>query len=260
LGLEHAAAWTFGRPAAGPAPLVVHAAEGEVRLTRDQNKETLTGPGSVRAETTGRFQSLERNTVPDWVTAVAVSEKDQKLAEDFARLFSPDGHILADIVSATENDSAVNKRLAIFAVKALGDLTFLVPILSRAKDRPARQSAVAALREFLAQGPEAARRLGEPLAEEFGQVPAQAIQKLLVGYAPEEAARRETLERLLDQISPREPSLAIRELALDNLMRITGKPDQGYDPDNPDDTAYDAWRALISKGESKPAPRRKTAE
>jgi hypothetical protein len=219
----------------------------------------LNGPGTVVADAAGRLQAVEGKSVPDWVAAFEPSEKDQKLGDAFAQQFSRDGHVLADIVSATENESPVTKKYAIQAVKALGDLSFLTPILSRAKDPSARQSAAAALREFLAQGPEAVKRSNEPLAEEFGDGPARVIQKLLVGYSPEEISKKETLERLVDHISPREQSLAVRELALENLRTISGKTDQGYDPENPDDKSFKLWKDLLTKGELKPAVRRKSA-
>lgn len=260
VGLEHVARWSYGKTSDQPAPLAIHAPGGEWKLTLGQATRSLAGPGSILAVAGGRLQDVEGKTVPDWVTATDVPEQDRKQAQAFAKVFSPDGHVLADVVSATENESPATKNAAVFAVKALGDLTFLVPILSRPKDPTARRSATAALREFLAQGPDAVRKLNEPLGEEFGDAPARAIQKLLVGYPPEEAAKRETLERLVDHLSPREPSLAVRELALENLKTITGKADQGYDPENPDDKAVAAWKGLLSRGELRPAARRKTAE
>jgi len=57
----------------------------------------------------------------------------------------------------------VTKKLAIYAVKALGDLSLLTPILSRAGDPDARPSTAAALRDYLAQGPQAEKALREQL-------------------------------------------------------------------------------------------------
>jgi hypothetical protein len=259
VGLERLAAWTYGQAVTQPATLAVHLADGDLTLALDQAKQALNGPGTILADAAGRLQTGDSKAVPEWLTATEPSEKDQKLGEAFARQFSRDGHVLADIVSATENESPVTKKFAVQGVKALGDLSFLTPILSRAKDPSARESAAAALREFLAQGPDAVKRLGEPLSEEFGAGPARVIQKLLIGYAPEEAAKKETLDRLVDHLSPREPSLAVRELALENLKRISGKGDQGYDPDNPDDKSFAAWKGLLNRGELKPAARRKPA-
>jgi hypothetical protein len=257
VGLEHTATWTYGRVATGPPPLAVHASEGELNLSLGQAKRVLAGPGSVLADAAGKFQAVDGKTVPSWVTETEPSEKDRGMGEEFARQFSQDVHVLADVVAATENESAVTKKYAILAVKALGDLTFLTPILSRAKDPSARQSATTALREFLAQGPEAAKKLLEPLNEEFGERPARVIEKLLKGYTADEAAAKETVERLVEFLSPRDQSLAVRELALENLRILTGRKEPAYDPENPDEKSFSAWKSLLSKGDLKPADRRK---
>ena len=98
------------------------------------------------------------------------------------------------------------------------------------------------------------------LGEEFGDQTGQVVEKLLIGYSPDEAARKETHQRLVELLSPRDQSLAVRELALDNLKNITGRDDQGYDPENPDEKGYNAWKSLLNKDEIKPAPKRKAAD
>jgi len=194
--------------------------------------------------------------LPTWVTETEQSLKDQKLGEQFLEQFSKDRPLLADTVLATESDSPVVKKLAILAVKAMGDLSFVTPILTRAGDRSARQSTVAALRAFLSRGPLAGKQLRASLGEEFGDQTGQIVEKLLIGYAPDEAARKETHLRLVELLSPRDQSLALRELALDNLKNISGRDDQGYDPENPDEKGYNAWKSLLNKDEIKPAPKR----
>jgi hypothetical protein len=188
------------------------------------------------------------------MTEIEPSLKDQKLAEQFHKRFSAGGPVLTDIVEATDDESPVTKKLAIFALKALGDLSFLTPILSRANDPSARQSTVIALRDYLAQGPEAARKLREQLQEEFGENDGQTIEKLLIGYPKDEPSKSDTL---VDLLSPRNTSLAERELALDNLKTLTGRDDLGYDPEHPDEKSYSAWKNLLKEGDPKAAPKRK---
>ena len=74
------------------------------------------------------------------MTEAEPSPKDQELGKQFLEQFSKDRPVLADIVLATESDSPVTKKLAILAVKAMGDLSFLTPILSaRRPQRPAER-------------------------------------------------------------------------------------------------------------------------
>src|SRR5271157_2564440 len=259
VGLERISLWHYGQPPTQLPPLAIHALDGELGLTLDGTKETLAGPGTIVADPGGRFQPRTKKDLPCWMTAAEQSVKDQKLGEQFLEQFSKDRPVLADTVQATEIDSPVTKKLAILAVKALGDLSLVTPILSRAGDRSARQNTAAALRAFLSRGPLAAKQLRASLVEEFGDQTGPVVEKLLIGYSPDEAARKETHQRLIELLSPRNQSLALRELALDNLKNITGRGDQGYDPENPDEKGYNAWKSLLNKDEIKPAPKRQDA-
>ena len=260
VGLERMSVWHYGQPPTQPPSLAIHASEGESTVTLAATKETVAGPGTLIADSTGRFQPKTKQELPTWMTEPEPSFKDQKLGEQFLDQFSKDRPVLADTVLATESESPVTKKLAIHAVKALGDLSFLTPILSRAGDRSARQSTIATLRTFSSRGTLAGKQLRASLVEEFGDDTGQIIEKLLIGYSADEISRRETQQRLVDLLSARDQSLAVRELALDNLKNITGRDDdQGYDPDNPDEKGYNAWKSLLNKGEINPAAKRKTA-
>ncbi|MBV8308921.1 MAG: hypothetical protein JO344_00845 [Planctomycetaceae bacterium] len=260
VGLERISLWHYGEPATQLSPLTIHALDGELSLALDGTKETLAGPGTLVADSGGRFQSGTKKDLPAWMTEAEPSLKDRKLGEQLLEQFSKDRPVLTDTVLATESDSPVTKKLAIFAVKALGDLSFLTPILSRAGDRSARQSTAAALRAYLSRGPLAGKQVRASLGEEFGDQTGQVVERLLIGYSPDEAARKETHQRLVELLSPRDQSLAVRELALDNLKNITGRDDQGYNPENPDEKGYNAWKSLLNKDEIKPAPKRKAAD
>ena len=118
-----------------------------------------------------------------------------------------------------------------------------------------------ALRDYMAQGPQAQRKLREQLEAEFSdnenKKTSQIIEKLLVGVTKEEAAKSEAL---VDLLSPRnKSSLAVRELALDNLKTLTGRDDLAYDPEHPDEKGYNAWKSALKEADTKAAPKRKTA-
>ena len=260
VGLERISVWQYGQPPTQPPPLAIHAQEGELNVALDGTKETLAGPGMLVADASGRFQPKTKKDLPTWTTETEQPLKDQKLGEQFLEQFSKDRSVMEDTVLATESESPVTKKLAILAVKALGDLSFVTPILSRAGDPSARQSTAAALRAFLSRGPLAGKQLRASLVEELGDQTGQTVEKLLIGYSRDEAARKETQQRLVEMLSPRDQSLAVRELALDNLKNITGRDDQGYDPDNPDEKGYNAWKSLLNKDEIKAAPKRKAGD
>ena len=126
--------------------------EGELGVTLDGTKETLAGPGTLVADPGGRFQPSIKKDLPTWMTETEQSLKDQKLGEQFLEQFSKDRSVMEDTVLATESESPVTKKLAILAVKALGDLSYVTPLLYRKGDRGARQSTAAALRAFLSRG------------------------------------------------------------------------------------------------------------
>jgi hypothetical protein len=256
LAVVRQSQWRYAQPASQPPALAIHAADGEQTVTFEQAKETLVAPGTVVADVGGKLSTRAEKTVPKWLTETELSLKDQKIGEQFLKQFSAGRPVLADIVAATEDDSPVTKKLAIYAVKALGDLSLLTPILSRANDPSARQSTIVALRDYLAQGPQAQRKLREQLEEEFGEKTSQVIERLLIGVPKEEASKSEAL---VDFLSPRNSSLAVRELALDDLRTVTGRDELAYDPEHPDEKSYNALKSTLKEGDTKAAPKRKTA-
>jgi len=161
---------------------------------------------------------------------------------------------------ATEDDRPEIKQLAVGALKALGDLSYLMPILTRPGDPVARRAAIAAIRSYIGQGPEAARRVREPLNDEFGAKLGGQAEHMLIGYTPEEAANRDTYPRLVALLSPDQTSIGIRELALDTLKRLTGRDDLGYDPDQPAGKGFEAWNELLRRNELRPLQTRAKAK
>jgi hypothetical protein len=259
VGLERVGQWVYGQVLTHSPPLTIYNAEGELKLALGQAKQSLEGRGSVVADSTGKFQTRTEKNLPEWMTETEPSEKDQKLGEAFAQQFTPDQPVSKEMVVAMDSDSPVTRKLAVFGLKALGDLSFLTPILDRKKDPLSRQSAAAALRSYLAQGPQAVSRLRAQLEDDFGEQAGRALEKLLIGYSADEAAKKETHQRLLEYASPRSPSLPLRELAIENLKTITGRDAKGYDPEAPDEKAYNGWKSQFTQGEIKVVPKRKTA-
>ncbi|WP_165227418.1 HEAT repeat domain-containing protein [Aquisphaera insulae] len=256
VGLERRSAWAFGHRPEAAAALAIFSSEGDASATIGASTQGLSGPGQLVADASGTIHAVADKAMPEWLTASDPSLKDQKLAEQFNARFAADRPALSDIVVLTEDESPVVRKFAIQGLKAMGDLSLLMPILGK-NDPGARQGAVAALRSYIGLGPEALRHLRQALDEEFGPEVGQVAESLLVGRTPPDSPQPEALKRLVDLLSPRDQPLVIRSLALDNLMTITGRGDQGYDPDKADEKGYNAWKTLSARGELKPAAAKK---
>ena len=144
-----------------------------------------------------------------------------QLREQFLRMFHPGRPVLTEIVAASEDDNANIKRLSILALKSLGDLSLLMPMLSRKDDPVTRSTALAAIRSFMGLGRDSANRVREQLSEEFGDDTALFVEKMLIGFTPDEASNPQIYERLVSLLGPERESVGIRELALDTLMKLT---------------------------------------
>ena len=240
------------------APVVrFFAADGPVKIETSASSTTLDGAGSVTVEADGSFSDESSKAPPRWVTETEPVPYDQESGDQFLKFLPPDRPILGSLVEASEDDQKEVCRLAISALHAVGGISLIVPLLNDKKDTISsvrRKAAISVLRDFLAQGPEAARELRTQLQREFGDEMGQTAEKLLVGYTPAEAAEEATYTKLVQLIATTEPGeVGIRELALDNLMALTGRDELDYDPARPEGSkGLDAWRKLLHAKELKP--------
>jgi hypothetical protein len=260
LAVERLEAHSYGQPVNRTAPLAIYCIQGDLTLALDQHTEPLRAAHVAVIDPAGQVKQSEPDTLPNWVTQNEPSSYELQIRDQFVRIFHPGRPVLTDIVVATEDDRPEIKQLAVGALKALGDLSYLMPILTRPGDPVARRAAIAAIRSYIGQGPEAARRVREPLNDEFGAKLGAQAEHLLIGYTPEEAANRDTYPRLVALLSPDQTSIGIRELALDSLKRLTGRDDLGYDPDQPAGKGFEAWNELLRRNELRPLQARPKAK
>lgn len=255
VGLEVLSAWRYGHPAGVGPVLAVLATEGETQLTMGETHETLSGPGAILAVSDGAFARPDESKTPEWLTRSAQpSAEESVLIENYLKQFSEDRPVLADIASATDSDDLEIKKLAISGLRALGDLSFLTPILDRPDDPDARQATIAALRDQLATGGALANRGWEQLQVDFGEFDRAWLQKLFLGFDDEDAASPKTYEELVQNLSSRNDSVGVRELAFDNLKRLSGRTTIPYNADDPE-TGHAAWKQLLDDGELRAAPK-----
>ncbi|WP_165243946.1 hypothetical protein [Paludisphaera soli] len=253
VGFESDARWSYGVSPSDAPSLTIHVGPGgELAIKGVKATETVKGPASVRLNAAGAVERLEGANAPEWLAGAPTSAELTALRERCLKEFAEDRPVLADIVSATENEDPDVKRMAVAALRGLGDLSLLTPILDRPADPEARQAAIAAIREELAAGEAASRRAWEQLQLDFGAVDRNRLGKLLLGFPAADAASAETLESLVQDLAPTEESLAVRELAIDNLKRLTGREAPAYDVDRPEQ-GYAAWRKLLDDRQLRPA-------
>jgi len=260
LALERMEVRTYGQPITRTPPLAIFCIQGDVSLTVDQKPEPLKALEVAVVDTAGQVKRSTPDSLPGWVTQTELSPYELQLRDQFLPLFHPGRPVLAEIVVATEDDRPEIKRLAVSALQALGDLSYLMPILKREGDPVARRSAIAAIRAYMGRGPDAVKGAREQLDEEFGAKLGALAQHMLVGYSPDEVANRDTYARLVGLLSPEQDSVGIRELALDTLKRLTGRDDLGYDPDHPSGKGLEAWNDLLRRNELRPLTPRPKAK
>jgi hypothetical protein len=254
VGLERVtrAPWGSGQSVTQLSPLLVYCSQGKASLSLDDQRETLTAPHLAVVEAEGQFKQLSQDTMPTWVVEAEPRGIEVQLREQFSKMFHPGRPVLTELVAASEDEGPAAKTLAVQALSALGDLSLVTPILSRKDDAIARRAAADALRGYMGLSPEAAGRAHAQLVQEFGEQTAALVQKLLVGYTPEEASNPEVFRRLVEMLSPDQESIAVRELALDSLKKMTGRDELGYNADKPEGRGLATWKDLLVRGELKP--------
>ena len=250
----------YGRTISQAPPLSVYCTQGEVTMSAGQKQESMTASDVVVIDAAGAIKRTGIDTPPSWTTETEPPPHELQLRDRFIRMFHPGRPVLTEIVAASEDDNADVRQLSIAALKSLGDLSLLMPTLSRAGDPVTRKSALAAIRSYMGFGPDAANRVREQLAEEFGDDTASFVAKMLVGYTPDEASDPKIYERLVAALGPEQQSIGLRELAIDTLKQLTGRDDLGYDPDHADGKGLTAWKELQRQGKLRYAATRAKAK
>jgi hypothetical protein len=251
VGLESTGRWTYGVAEPGEPSLTVHVGPGrELTLKTAKATEKVQGPITVKIDAAGALATTKEAAAPEWLAGPESSAEQTARRAKFLEEFAENRPVLTDVVSATESPDPEVKAEAVAMLRGLGDLSLLTPILERPEDPAARRAALAQIREELASGEAAARRAWDQLESDLGEADRARLGKLLLGFAREEA-KPAVIEELVESLSPREPSLAVRELAIDNLRRLTGRDAPAYDADEPEQGHAD-WRKLLEEGVLKP--------
>ena len=125
----------YGRTVSQAPPLFIYCTQGEVALSAGQKQESLTASDVVVIDTAGAVKRTGIDTPPSWATETEPSPHELQLRDQFIRMFHPGRPVLTEIVAASEDENADIRQLSILALKSLGDLSLLMPMLSRSGDR-----------------------------------------------------------------------------------------------------------------------------
>ncbi|MBV8677712.1 MAG: hypothetical protein JO355_11180, partial [Planctomycetaceae bacterium] len=212
------------------------------------------GPGAMTFRG-GSWVDKEAKPAPSWVTEPKPSALAQQIGAQFARYFRPERPVIANLAEAMDDEQKDVSRLAISALRAAGDLSMIVPILSTPEDPARRRAAIGVLRAALDHGPDTLRGVREELDNTYGPDLGATMEKLLIGYTSREAHEDTTFRNLVDLLSNED--VGARELALDNLRVLTGRDDLGYDPDKPLGQGLKAWKDLLRDHELRPVAAKK---
>ncbi len=259
LGMERVDLNVPGRPVTQPQSLGVLCLQGEVTLDIRGKTEVMKASDVALIQPGGQVQRVTRDSVamPPWLTEPEPSPVELQLKEQFVKLFHADRNVLTEMAGAVDDPRPEIKQLAVIALKSLGDVSLLVPVLDREKDPVARRAAIMAIHAYMMQGPEAFNGVRPALDEEFGENLGGEALHMLGGYTSEEAARPDLYARLVGLLSAEQQYVGIRELAIETLKRLTRRDDLGYDPDRPNGKGLEAWNNLLQRNELRPpAPRR----
>ena len=159
-------------------------------------------------------------------------------------------------------DERIHTRmLAVQCLGAIGRLPALIEAVNTREKREVRLEAIRALRQYMARGSAQEAALYDALLakhnrSEEGRERVEGVLRLLHGFTDDESKQRNTYDVLIGLLDSSD--LAVRELAIDNLVELAGKPTSvSYSPDQRNENAINAWRRLWDEKRLPPKTRGK---
>ncbi|MEO6811669.1 MAG: HEAT repeat domain-containing protein [Isosphaeraceae bacterium] len=250
IGLERVNHRVPGATEPVASAMRVYGLSGEVALAVGGTSSTFQGPGSVLFQPPLRVAPPESGALPTWVTEAGPSLVQQQLGKQFAAYFKGGTPLIVVLMEAQTDEQKEVRRLAIQALGEVVSLDVVVTALSTKDDRVSRRAAINVLRDQIARSPGAMRDLKTRLEDVGGSPWASAVERLLIGFSADDAAKEKTYIGLIADLKNLDPG--IRELALENLMSLTGRDSLGYDPDQPEGPGQRAWKDLLDRKELPP--------
>jgi hypothetical protein len=223
---------------APPGPALLHWVSQAA--TEEGPKQLAELPGWTRADPIGTPESRERQATLD-------------LLRERLRAGTPIGTVLLQGLHAGD---ATVRRMAVFGLGAVDDLSTLVDLLADGLQADIRNWAVVALRHWIGRGAGQDQRLFEVLVHEK-KIPtqqAEIVMQLLHSFDQQELARPATYEVLIDYLLHEQP--AVRQLAYWHLVRLVPAgasiPFNAAGSERERQQAHERWKQLIPNGKLPP--------
>jgi hypothetical protein len=206
-------------------------------------------PGVYHVDFAKREVASFAGPAPDWVAAAELKPLDKEIAAQCKRYFGEKQPIGRSLTLALEDSNPIIRAAALKAAGTLGYVELVVSRLDKENDVDDRHAAADTLRDLSLLDESARKKVDEELIARFGDQ-APIIQMLLPGIAPEKAKDDpKTLANLVTLLG--HASLAVRQLAIDNLMALTNRDDLGYDPDTRPADSIAEWGKVIRQKDEK---------
>ncbi len=179
--------------------------------------------------------------LPNWLEMSNLSRKQAQHSPRFAREFDEVQPIEISLVGAIDDRNSAIATLGVKCFALTEDYSQLVEALSQPEHhKDVRRAAADGIRDWLPTDPENGAKLNQALSKFYHEDDAAVVYKLLWGLPQSDAEQLEPSIQLVRWME--HESLTIRELAYDQVLRLTDK--QGTSYYRPDDTASKREKAI----------------
>ena len=248
LALERLPRREYGQSVTEAPPLVIYCIRGESSLSVDKRTGTLTPSDVLAVDGGGQVKRSTDDAPPAWAAETEPSPHELQVRDQFLKMFHP-GRADLDRDRPGQRGRERRYQAVVDPGPQIARRSVALDADSLAQGRSDRQAKRDRGNPRADRaGPAAAARVKEQLVQEFGDDKAPMVEKMLIGFSADEASRPQLFELLVDTLAPEQEPVGVRELALDNLKRLTGRDDLGYDPDHPAEKGLNAWKDLQRQG------------
>ncbi len=230
---------------------VIRSLKGTISVTTGRTTTELPENRSLKIETSGPPSEVDEG--PTTREPIEAAQKAADLENRMMRRYLGTNRPLAtSIIDAESDDLPAVRGLALQIALWIDRDDIVTGVLTDLENPELRKLAIAAVKRAAARGEDSAQRAIEGCVTELALTDADAelLKSLLIVPAVEESAdRKKKLVYALEH-----DARLIRQLALDRLMKVSGRDSMGFDPDEPTVKGIEAWRAWIGMDTQGPRP------
>ncbi len=158
---------------------------------------------------------------PQWLKLPKLSRKQFELGRRFMREFDEVQPIGISLVGSVDDRNADIATLGVKCFALAENHSVLADVLRQSEHAQARRAAADGLRDWLPTDPGNREKLKQALAKIYHPEDSEIVYRLLWGIPKGDAQRLDPSMQLVDWMG--HESQAIRELAYDQVLRLTGK-------------------------------------